>query len=86
MGTVRTPILGRPRPLTRERHASARYTLVWEEPRNSTRQPSSNRVVAEGQYLNPSSSGLSSGPSFPALMSACHASYFAGVTGTDESC
>ena len=31
MGGVRTSILGRPRPLSRDRRAG-RYTLIWEEP------------------------------------------------------
>src|ERR1700677_1204798 len=32
MGSVRTPILGRPRPLARQRHADRLYTLICEEP------------------------------------------------------
>lgn len=32
MASVGTSILGRPRRLSRDRHASARYTLIWEEP------------------------------------------------------
>lgn len=32
MGGVRTPILGRPRPLPRDRRASPHYTLNCEEP------------------------------------------------------
>ena len=32
MVSVRTSILGRPRPLSRYRHANARYTLNCEEP------------------------------------------------------
>ena len=32
MVSVRTSILGRPRRLSRDRHANARYTLNWEEP------------------------------------------------------
>src|SRR4051812_38737395 len=32
MGSVRTPILGRPRPLSGDRRAAARYTLNCDEP------------------------------------------------------
>jgi hypothetical protein len=32
MVSVRTSILGRPRPLPRDRHADTSYTLIWEEP------------------------------------------------------
>lgn len=32
MQRVGTSILGRPRRLSQDRHASARYTLIWEEP------------------------------------------------------
>jgi hypothetical protein len=36
MVSVRTSILGRPRRLSRDRHASARYTLICEEPHYGT--------------------------------------------------
>ena len=34
MGSVRTPIIGRPRPSPGHRRASAHYTLIYEEPSN----------------------------------------------------
>ena len=32
MGSVKTSILGRPRRLSRDRHANANYTVIFEEP------------------------------------------------------
>ena len=37
MGSVRTPIIGRPRPLSRQRRAEHLYTLNCEEPVNGVK-------------------------------------------------
>ena len=39
MGSVRTPIIGRPRPLPRQRRADHLYTLSCEEPGNVANRP-----------------------------------------------
>jgi len=44
MGSVRTSILGRPRPLPRHRHAELRYTLNCEEPPNGPGPASKGRT------------------------------------------
>lgn len=48
MGSVRTSILGGPRPLPPNRHAEI-YTLIWEEPEKSCRARSALQELPDPQ-------------------------------------
>jgi len=52
VGSVRTPIIGRPRPLPGHRHANPRYTLKCDEPINYPEQQ-----LANGRQKNTATNG-----------------------------
>lgn len=56
MGSVRTSILGRPRPLSAHRRAEPAYTLICEEPPNTFTYPRlcaaiANRLPFDGHII-----------------------------------
>ena len=56
MGSVRTPIIGRPRPLPGHRRAQHDYTLVWDEPAKSGHTSPLTPPVSHGS--NPKLAGV----------------------------